>query len=98
MRAPEEFKDFCIPFDPGIFEQDKDVYLPGEDVISFAVRQASDRRKQIVKAFIEDLLAAKLSDRELAEIWAQGHSRVGFVNVEDYRRVFEKILALLRRD
>lgn len=91
MKVPDEFANFCIPFDPDIFEQDKDQYLPGEDVISFAVRQASDRQKRVVRDFIDKVLAASLSDRELANIWSEACYRVGFVNDGDYRRVFEKI-------
>lgn len=97
MQVPYEFKLFCIPFDPDIYEQDKDQYLPGEDDFAFAVRKLSPRNKGVVQEFVNRVLEANLTDRELADVWARGCDRIAFVDQKDYRLAFQRIRQLLER-
>ncbi len=70
MKIPQHFRDIAVRM-----HQDVGLILPqpvsGEDLCDYLVRGATAEQAKVAADFIDDLLAAGLSNDELAAVWGK---------------------------
>src|SRR2546430_4609621 len=93
MDIPKDFIQLCNIFYPGIFDE----YSTEEECIADIVLGCSDKRKQVIKKFLDQLLSGRYSDAELARIWLSTNPSYDFS--EGGHRIFlTKIRDMIDRE
>ena len=88
MQIPDDFMQSCHSFYQGKFEE----HATEEECIADVLALFSDKRKQVIKKFLDELLSGRYSGAEIKRIWhstipsyefSEGGHRIFFTKIRD---------------
>jgi hypothetical protein len=89
MKIPEEFRDLCKWF----YQGSRDDFATHEEWFAFAVAHVRGD-KEVIKAFLDELLSGRHSDDEIARVWRRAGPHYDF-SAGGHRVVLSEIRRLL---
>lgn len=88
MNIPPEFPKMGVWFDNEFDEELRE----GQDVFTFALETLDDSEKQVVKAFLIDVLATVHDPKELQQVWRAAESRTFIPDDRQLRAFLQEIV------
>lgn len=88
MKIPPEFPKMGVWFDVEV----DDEFREGKDEVDFALDTLNDNEKQVIKAFLIDVLASVHDPKELQLVWRAANSRTYIPDDRQLRAFLQEIV------